>query len=119
MDGIGNGYRSSPLTVDPVVEIKVYLSRMGRLVGPLTACPRLIFLKMPVFPSSCLLVGIFAAPVWAGLTYPDCSNGPLKSNLVCNTSAAPAARASAVVAAMSNSDKLANLIKSNNPVTYC
>jgi xylan 1,4-beta-xylosidase len=46
-----------------------------------------------------------------GFTYPDCVNGPLKANTVCNTSVAPAARATALVAAMQNSEKLANLYK--------
>lgn len=58
-----------------------------------------------------LVVAVLTATVRAGVKYPDCTNGPLKSNLVCDTSAAPAARASALVAAMSNSDKLANLVK--------
>lgn len=52
--------------------------------------------------------------VEGGLKYPDCSNGPLKSNQVCNTSAVPEVRAAALVAAMSNSEKLANLIN-NSP----
>jgi beta-D-xylosidase 4 len=52
-----------------------------------------------------------AAPARGGVTYPDCANGPLRSNLVCNTSAAPEARAAALVGAMNNNEKLANLIK--------
>jgi beta-D-xylosidase 4 len=58
-----------------------------------------------------LSVGALVVPVKGGLKYPDCVNGPLKTSVVCDTSAAPEARASAVVAAMSNSEKLANLIK--------
>ncbi|KAK5653226.1 hypothetical protein OQA88_9125 [Cercophora sp. LCS_1] len=57
-----------------------------------------------------LLAAAFVAPVSAGVKYPDCASSTLRSNLVCDTSAAPAARASALVAAMSNSDKLANLV---------
>ncbi|KAK3984457.1 glycoside hydrolase [Cladorrhinum sp. PSN332] len=59
-----------------------------------------------------LLITVLAlvSPARAGVKYPDCANGPLKSNLVCNTSASPSARASAVVAAMTNNEKLANLI---------
>ncbi|KAK4202378.1 glycoside hydrolase [Triangularia verruculosa] len=49
-------------------------------------------------------------PVWAGIRYPDCASGPLRSNLVCDATAPPDARASAVVAAMNNNEKLANLI---------
>ena len=58
-----------------------------------------------------LSLGILIVPVRGGVKYPDCANGPLKSNLVCDSSAAPEARAAALVAAMSNSEKLANLIK--------
>jgi beta-D-xylosidase 4 len=53
----------------------------------------------------------FVAPARGGITYPDCAGGPLKSNVVCDATAAPEARAAALVAAMSNSDKLANLVK--------
>jgi beta-D-xylosidase 4 len=56
-----------------------------------------------------LMVPSTAASI--GFTYPDCINGPLKANIVCNTSAAPAARATALVKAMQNSEKLANLYK--------
>lgn len=58
-----------------------------------------------------LVVAALLAPVRGGVTYPDCVNGPLKSNVVCDTSASPEARATALVAAMSNNDKLANLVK--------
>ena len=55
--------------------------------------------------------GALVVPVRGGVKYPDCTNGPLKSNLVCDSTAAPEARAAALVATMSNSEKLANLIK--------
>ncbi len=44
--------------------------------------------------------------------YPDCVNGPelLTSNLVCDTSASPAARAAAIINAMNITEKLANLL---------
>ncbi|KAK3111106.1 hypothetical protein LTR53_013973 [Teratosphaeriaceae sp. CCFEE 6253] len=46
------------------------------------------------------------------LHYPDCVNGPelLTSNLVCDTSASPAARATALIAAFNITEKLANLL---------
>ena len=56
-------------------------------------------------------LGALVVPARSGVTYPNCANGPLKSNLVCDTSAAPEARAAALVAAMNNNEKLANLIK--------
>ena len=52
-----------------------------------------------------------SSPAFAGVKYPDCTSGPLKFNVVCDTKVAPEARASALVAAMSNSGKLANLVK--------
>jgi xylan 1,4-beta-xylosidase len=58
-----------------------------------------------------LLVVASLRPARGGIKYPDCASGPLRSNLVCNTSATPEARAQALVAAMSNSEKLANMIK--------
>ncbi|KAK0621960.1 glycoside hydrolase family 3 protein [Bombardia bombarda] len=61
-----------------------------------------------------ILIAALAVTVRAGVKYPDCINGALKSNLACDTTASPEARASALVAAMSNSDKLANLIN-NSP----
>jgi len=66
-----------------------------------------------------LVVTALCVPVRGGVKYPDCASGLLKSNLVCATSAAPAARASALVAAMSNSDKLANLVKSGDSIPSC
>lgn len=65
-----------------------------------------------VFAAALVLLSVtIPASVRAGLVYPDCTNGPLKSNLICDSSATPEARAAALVAAMSNNDKLANLIK--------
>ncbi|KAF2738056.1 beta-xylosidase [Polyplosphaeria fusca] len=43
---------------------------------------------------------------------PDCSSGPLKSNKICDTTADPAARAAALVAAMQQQEKLDNLVRS-------
>jgi beta-D-xylosidase 4 len=47
----------------------------------------------------------------ARFTYPDCANGPMSSNLVCDQDADPARRAAALVASMSISDKLQNLVE--------
>lgn len=63
------------------------------------------------FLSLALALGVLVVPARSGVTYPDCANGPLRSNVVCDTSAAPEARAAALVAAMNNNEKLANLIK--------
>lgn len=43
--------------------------------------------------------------------YPDCVNGPLKSNKVCDATASPADRASALVAVMTADEKLKNIIR--------
>lgn len=44
-------------------------------------------------------------------TYPDCRNGPLAKNGVCDSTLSPAARAAALVAAMTNEEKLQNLVR--------
>lgn len=66
---------------------------------------------MVFFSALTLSLVALAVPARGGVKYPDCANGPLKSNLVCDSSAAPEARAAALVAAMSNNEKLTNLIK--------
>lgn len=43
--------------------------------------------------------------------YPDCQNGPLSDNTVCDSSAAPADRAAALVQAMTLDEKFANLVE--------
>jgi beta-D-xylosidase 4 len=42
---------------------------------------------------------------------PDCANGPLKSNKICDVSASPTERAAALVAAMQTQEKLVNLVR--------
>jgi len=42
---------------------------------------------------------------------PGCENGPLKSNKVCDKTASPRDRASALVASMQTKEKLANLVR--------
>jgi len=66
---------------------------------------------MGPFPLQIQLLAALSITAQAGVTYPDCVNGPLKNNLVCDTKTAPEARAAALVAAMNNNEKLANLIK--------
>ena len=60
------------------------------------------------------VLGLSAA-VWAldlpFQTYPDCSNGLLASNKVCDRTLSPVQRAAALVAAMTNAEKLQNLIR--------
>jgi hypothetical protein len=43
--------------------------------------------------------------------FPDCINGPLASTKVCDTSAPPAERASALVALLEPEEKLQNIIR--------
>lgn len=63
--------------------------------------------------AACLLPGVTGSGIGIGIgfTYPDCQNGPLSQNVVCDTKASPAARATALVQGMENSEKLANLYK--------
>jgi len=42
---------------------------------------------------------------------PDCVNGPLKDNKICDVNTAPTERAMALVAAMENEEKLDNLMR--------
>ena len=44
-------------------------------------------------------------------TYPDCTNGPLAKNKVCDRSLPPAQRAAALVDALTNEEKLQNLVR--------
>jgi beta-D-xylosidase 4 len=44
-------------------------------------------------------------------TYPDCTEGPLAENKVCDRSLPPAERAAALVDALTNEEKLANLVR--------
>lgn len=43
--------------------------------------------------------------------FPDCVNGPLATNTVCNMNASPSERAAALVKAMNISEKLVNLVE--------
>lgn len=47
-----------------------------------------------------------------GHVVPNCVSGPLKSNKVCDVRAKPAERAAALVAALTQEEKLANLVRS-------
>jgi beta-D-xylosidase 4 len=46
-----------------------------------------------------------------GFQYPDCVNGPLADNTVCDTNASPPDRAAALVKAMKVEEKLENLVE--------
>jgi hypothetical protein len=50
-------------------------------------------------------------PSSTALQFPDCINGPLASNLVCDPGASPQDRAAALVGAMNISEKLVNMVK--------
>ncbi len=58
-----------------------------------------------------LLTSAFAANGVQGFQYPDCVNGPLANNTVCDAKAEPTARAAALVKAMNITEKLANLVE--------
>jgi beta-D-xylosidase 4 len=42
---------------------------------------------------------------------PDCTNGPLSTNAICDVNASPSKRAAALVAAMETQEKLDNLVR--------
>ncbi|KAF2970475.1 hypothetical protein GQX73_g3093 [Xylaria multiplex] len=64
------------------------------------------------------LPALFNAITTATLVFPDCVNGPetLTSNLVCDSTASPAERATALIKAWNITEKLANLVN-NSPGT--
>ena len=66
---------------------------------------------MVLFSMATLATATFLIPIALGAAGPDCTNGPLKSNKICDTSATPAERAAALVAAMTQQEKLANLVR--------
>jgi len=63
-------------------------------------------------PSAAYIVGtvlLVSGP--SSAAFPDCVNGPLKLNTVCDVAASPADRASALVQAMQSSEKLQNIVR--------
>lgn len=44
-------------------------------------------------------------------SYPDCASGILAGNQVCNATLSPAKRAAALVAEMTNDEKLENIVR--------
>lgn len=63
---------------------------------------------------SLVLTSTLAVTV-AGFQYPDCVNGPLSTNPVCDPTASPPVRAAALVKAMNITEKLANLVEYSIP----
>lgn len=62
-----------------------------------------------------LSVGLFASGIVAsGHLYPDCVNGPLANNTVCDTTASPSDRAKALVAVLYTEEKI-ELLGSTSP----
>jgi beta-D-xylosidase 4 len=61
--------------------------------------------------STLALIGASLAATAHAAIGPDCANGPLKENKICDLSASPAERAAALVAAMQTSEKLDNLMR--------
>ncbi|KAL2141315.1 hypothetical protein VTI28DRAFT_2549 [Corynascus sepedonium] len=63
--------------------------------------------------SSLALASAFATQGALGFDFPDCANGPLANNTVCDPKASPPDRAAALVKAMAISEKLENLINTS------
>lgn len=59
----------------------------------------------------CGLIAIVHALDLPFQKYPDCQNGPLAQNRVCDRTLPPADRAAALVAALTNQEKLDNLVR--------
>jgi xylan 1,4-beta-xylosidase len=61
--------------------------------------------------STLVLLGASLASTTYAAIGPDCANGPLKSNKICDVKASPSERAAALVAAMQTQEKLDNLVR--------
>ncbi len=57
------------------------------------------------------MASVYAVNGVLGFQYPDCINGPLATNAVCDTKASPPDRAAALVKAMNITEKLSNLVE--------
>jgi beta-D-xylosidase 4 len=66
---------------------------------------------MLVFSAITVATIVSLVPLAIGAAGPDCIDGPLKSNKICDASIDPSERAAALVAAMSQQEKLANLVR--------
>jgi beta-D-xylosidase 4 len=55
--------------------------------------------------------GLAVAQNAAFQSYPDCKNGLLAKNKVCDTTLSPPERAAALVAALTNEEKLVNIMR--------
>lgn len=79
---------------------------LAELVSPLLAA-------MPRFSYKGLLTVSVAASQTVLGAFPDCANGPLKSNLVCNASADPVSRAKALVDALTLEELVNNTVNAS------
>ena len=61
--------------------------------------------------SALVLLGATLVPMAHAAIGPDCVNGPLKANKICDVKASAPERAAALVAAMQTSEKLDNLMR--------
>lgn len=61
------------------------------------------------------LAAAISAQSATAFEYPDCADGPLADNTVCDVTASPADRAAALVKAMKIEDKLQNLVECVTP----
>jgi beta-D-xylosidase 4 len=61
--------------------------------------------------SALVLLGAALVSTTQAAIGPDCVNGPLKANKICDKTASASERAAALVAAMQTSEKLDNLMR--------
>jgi beta-D-xylosidase 4 len=66
---------------------------------------------MVQFSITRLVTAAALAPLVIAALPPDCVNGPLATNKVCDATAEPEERAAALVAAMTSDEKLHNLVR--------
>lgn len=66
---------------------------------------------MKALPLVLATVGLAAAQNAAFQSFPDCENGLLAKNKICDRTLSPPARAAALVAALNSDEKLQNIIR--------
>lgn len=82
-------------------------------LGKVAVCQQLPVLSTMKVPSLVIAAaGLAVAQNAAFQNFPDCENGLLAKNKVCDRTLSPPARAAALVAALNSDEKLQNIIRS-------
>ncbi|KNG50748.1 glycoside hydrolase family 3 protein [Stemphylium lycopersici] len=117
-----NGVEADIEHIDMLLRVAGGFGFLGLISGwylaILTACEAVgIPCPLPVFDLSSKVFPTNETTVSTSQTIgPDCQNGPLSNNLICDVYASPPERAAALVAAMETQEKLDNLVSKSKGV---